>query len=277
MASLEAVGSVNVFTKDWKKAKDFYVRKVGLRVREEMPEFGYLALGATKGGEDASITVWEPNPPTWDGYEEAVKGIGDVTGIGFSTSNFDKTVQTLKRNRVKVDTQPMSEEGEEGRFGRFRDADGNVLFIVESTRAKVRRPGLSKLEFVTVACRDAAKTGAFFTKSLGMRGRRTPEQDLNEFRVTARGTAVVPFTPKREGYRDPADYEADMAHIGERTWIVFSTRDLPGLQDKLLTKGVRFKQKAEVKEWGGMEAEIYDPDDNIYGIIQYPLVRRGKS
>ncbi len=276
MATLDAVGSVSVFTKDQKKARDFYVRKVGLKVREQMPEVGYLALGATKGGEDASLTVWEPNPPTWEGYNEAVEGIGDVTGIGFSTSNFDKTVQGLKRSKVKVDTRPVSEE-DEGGFARLRDNDGNVLFLVETPRAKVRRPGLSRLEFVTVASRDAAKIGAFFTKSLGLRGRKTPGMGFNEYRVSPKGTAVVPFTPKREDYRDPADYDADMAHIGERTWIVFSTRDLPGLQDKLLKKGVRFKQKAEVREWGGMAAEIYDPDDNIYGIIQYPLATRRKS
>ena len=71
MARLESIENVGVFVKDLKKAKQFYTRKVGLVVRDEMPKFGYVALGATKGGADADLNVWQPVPswgsPNWLG------------------------------------------------------------------------------------------------------------------------------------------------------------------------------------------------------------------
>jgi len=69
-------------------------------------------------------------------------------------------------------------------------------------------------------------------------------------------------------YNDPADYDADMAHVGEDTAIGFTARNLLELQDDLMAKGVRFTQKAEQRDWGGMQARFLDPDDNVYSIQQ---------
>lgn len=59
-----------------------------------------------------------------------------------------------------------------------------------------------------------------------------------------------------------------VAHIGENTSIMFSTRDIHALQGKLMSRGVRFSRKAEKAEWGGIQADFLDPDDNSYGLIQ---------
>jgi uncharacterized glyoxalase superfamily protein PhnB len=69
-------------------------------------------------------------------------------------------------------------------------------------------------------------------------------------------------------YDNPADFDTDMAHIGEETGISFMTKDIYGLQEQLMAKGVRFRKKAEARPWGGVMAEFFDPDDNVYSIMQ---------
>jgi len=261
--------SIRIVVKDLKKARAFYTRKIGLKVRESDPKMGYLALGATKGGKDAALNPWQPTPDWGDMYEPALKRIGEVTGIGFLTSDLKKTVAALKAKDVKA-----SIDRDNATFGRFSDPDGNVFFLAAPDKVKVHRAGLSSLAFVTVASRDSKKTGEFFTKSLGMRQRRDPgeegEQDFFSYRLSTEGTAISPFTPRKDMYTNPADYDADMAHIGEETSIGFNTDDIYAHQEKLMARGVRFQKKAEAREWGGIQASFFDPDDNVYSLMQYP-------
>jgi len=266
VAKLESLSDVGIYVRDQKKAKEFYVRKLGLTVRRRMPEFGYLALGATQGGEDASLNLWQPNPATWgEDYDAAVSSIGTVTGIGFRTTNLEKTLETLKRRKVPV--EGPGEEGE-GRIVRITDPDGNVVFAFEPPKPKVRRVGLSALDFITVVSRDAARAGEFFTKGLGMRGRATMGEEFKDYRLGPRGTALAPFTPTRDMYEDPSDYDRDMAHVGEDTAVMFRTRDIYTLQEQLMNRGVRFKQKAEKRASGRIEAKFFDADDNVYAVYQ---------
>jgi catechol 2,3-dioxygenase-like lactoylglutathione lyase family enzyme len=272
MAVLGSLGSVSVFVKDRKRAKEFYVRKVGLKVREEMKDMGFLALGATKGGKDASLLVWQPNREAWgEDYDDAVASIGTVTGIGFGTEDIEGTVKGLKRRGVKVSGY---EPG--GTFGTFSDPDGNVFFMGGPRKPKVRRAGFGSLAFVTVVSRDADRAGAWFTKALGMKRFRMPGEGSEEFvgyRLSRDGTMIGPFTPARDMYDNPKDYDEDLAHIGEDTGIVFPSRDIQATQEALMARGVRFNQKAEPTPWGGWDAEFLDLDDNVYTIIQ----RRGAT
>ena len=265
MANIGSLAYVGIFTRDRKRAREFYTRKIGLAVREAIPGMGFLALGATKGGKDASVNLWQPDPATWgEDYEPSAKQIGTVTGVGFVTSSVDKTVDMLRRRKVKVEV----DEDDEERLARFEDLDGNVLFAFEPSRPKVRRAGLSSLGFVTIVSRDRARTDSFYTKALGLRKTKAAGEEFDQYRVSPGGTALMPFTPNREMYDDPKDFDADMAHAGENTWIMFTTRDLVALQDQLMARGVRFKRKAERADWGGMEAEFLDPDDNVYWLMQ---------
>lgn len=88
------------------------------------------------------------------------------------------------------------------------------------------------------------------------------------YSLSPRGTALMPFTPSKEMYDDPKDYEDDLAHIGENTSVIFTTKSIHRLQDELLSRGVHFSQKAEKASWGGIEAEFLDPDGNRYALIQ---------
>ena len=265
VAILDSLSDVGVFVKDSKKAREFYTRTMGLKVRSSMPKMGYLALGATKGGDDASLNVWQP-APSWGSpqYEEGLKQIGSVTGIGFVTTSYEKTMDGLKRRGAKVETMP-SEGG--AKMGSVRDPDGNSVFVLEPPKPKRRRPGLHSLEFITIASRDAARTGEFFVKALGMK-RRSADEGMTAYRLTSEGTALMPFTPTREMYDNDQDYNDDMAHIGEPTSIMFTTKDIYKAQEALMARGVRFSKKAEKAEWGGIQAEFLDPDDNRYALVQ---------
>ena len=266
MAKLDSVDGVGVFVRDQKRARDFYVKKLGLKVRDWEPKWKYLELGTTKTGRDASISLWQPSKE-WgsESYEAGTKAIGEVTGISFATGNLDATISNLAKKGIKVGE---TESDESGRLVEFQDVDGNTYFVYEE-RAKVRRAGLTRLDSITIASRDAKMTGEFFRRALGMRSSKIPATSFKVYRLHPGGTGLLPFTPTREMYPNPSDYESDLTHIGERTSIGFMTRDLMALQEKLMAHGVRFRQKAKREEWGGIQARFLDPDDNEYSIIQY--------
>jgi len=264
MAKLTRLDAVGIFTRNQRLSKEFYTRKVGLKVRTSDPKFGYVQLGATKGGADAGLDVWQPVPEWGDEtYRAGLQQVGTVTGIGFSTANLAKTVENLARNGVKIETES---EG----FARFWDPDQNALFLTEAERPTVRRAGVQKLEWVTVVTRDLPREIEFFTKSLGLKSRKVRggegEGDFTICRVSPDQTSVMPFTPNRKMYDDPKDYDADLAHAGEETSISFLADDVYAVEEKLLLKGVEFKAKAEKRDWGGVAARIYDPDRNSYMI-----------
>src|SRR5437667_7720462 len=266
MAKLELT-DVEIYVKDLKAARAFYTKKIGLKVRSSMPKWGYLALGATKGGEDAALTPWQP-VPEWgkEMYESRLKMIGGVTGIGFITNDLKRTIADLKKKGTKT-----AVDGESQTFGRFTDPDRNVLLLAQPAKPKIRRAGVSALGFVTVASRDSKKTGEFFRKALGMRKQRaeSDEEGFDSYQLSPKATAITPFTPRKDIYDNPADYDADMAHIGEETGIGFTTSGIYRLQEQLLAKGVRFKEKAEAQDWGGIRARFFDPDDNVYTLVEY--------
>ena len=267
MAKLQRLTEVSVYTRNSKLAKEFYTKKIGMKVREEIRKMGYLALGATKGGEDASLDLWQPDPK-WgqEVYDQGMKSIGIVTGIGFQTSNLEKTVAQLASRGVKV-------EKDSDTFARFRDPDGNVLFIQQEQRPKVKRAGLQSIAFVTVAVRDEAKAGAFF-KTLGFKSRKVPGESRAEgesytvYRLGPTGTSILPFTPTKKMYEDPAEFDSDMAHIGEDTGIGIVVSGIYDVQDALLAKGVQFKTKAEERSWGSIAARVFDPDNNVYMLFE---------
>lgn len=266
MVKIDSLSHVGVFVRDYRKAKEFYTKKLGLKVRSSMPKREYLALGATKTGADASLNVWRPTREMWgEDYVDAEKSIGVVTGIGFLTTNLDATLATLRRKKVKVEA-PSSAGG--ARMASVHDPDGNSLFVLEPPKPKVRRAGLQALQWVTVASHDAVRTGDFFRKTLGMKKGRGGEEGMSFYSLSARGTALMPFTPSRDMYDNPRDYEDDLAHIGESTSVIFSTRNIYRLQDELEARGVRFSQRAETASWGGIEAEFVDPSNNRYSLVQ---------
>ena len=266
MARIERLSEVGIFTRDMKLAKEFYTRKIGMKARSSIPKMNYLQLGATRGGQDAGLDLWQPVAEWGEAmYQAGLKNVGTVTGIGFSTGNLKKTVEDLSRKGVKIESES---EG----FARFRDPDGNVSFISEQERPKVRRAGIQKLDWITVVSRNATKANTFFTKGLGMKAKKVRggegEGDFTIYRLSPAQTSVMPFTPNREMYDNPADYDADMAHIGEDTSIGIEVNDIRRVHEKLVASGVRVKEGVTKQDWGGTTVRIFDPDDNVYMLFE---------
>src|SRR5947199_9096079 len=132
---------LEIYVKDLKAAKAFYTKKIGLKVRSSMPKYGYLALGATTGGKDASLTPWQPTPE-WgqEIYEARLKMIGGITGIGRLTNDLKATVAELKKKGVQAEV-----EREDGPFGRFTRPDVNDLVLPQRDEPHGRRRGRSVL------------------------------------------------------------------------------------------------------------------------------------
>lgn len=267
--------NVGIFTRNQKKAKGFYVRKVGLKVRQHIPKMGYLELGASVGGGDASLNIWQPTRETWgEDYRAALKQVGQATGIGFRTADLDKTLAMMKRRGVKVD---WVEEEPGGRMASILDPEHNSIFVYESAKSRTHGAGLDKLDFVTIVTRDANRAGIFFSRVLGMKRLKTFGLGMLDYRLSPKGTALVPFKPMRDLYDRVSDYRDDLAHIGEDTSIMFETSDVYSFQERLLKKGVRFKAKAKPASWGGIEAYFYDPDKNLYMVYQPVTLPRRKK
>src|SRR2546428_151245 len=213
MAKLQLT-DVEIYVKDLKATRAFYTKKIGLKVRSSMPKWGYLALGATKGGEDAALTPWQP-VPEWgrEMYESRLKMIGGVTGIGFITSDLKRTIADLKKKGVKT-----AVDGDEGTFGRFTDPDGNVVFLAQPAKPKVHRAGLSVLGFVTVAARDAKKTGEFLPRLSACAG-SGPEAKRKASIPTSSRRRPRPLRPLLRGKRSTTTLRTTM-----RTWPTSARR-----------------------------------------------------
>jgi len=261
MAKVKSLSNVGIFVSNQKRARDFYTKKLGLKVVGGMLDWGYVELAVKKGGKDALLNLWTPK--AWGlSAKEAKKKVGVTTGVGFSTDNFEGTVASLKKKGVKVETW---EEAEGYKMATVYDPDKNSLFITSGTRSKSKKPGLKALDFVTISSRNSKKAGAFFQKSLGM---KKEGDDFATYRLSSGGTALMPFTPRKSMYRSTADYKADLAAIGEDTAIMLATNDAYGLEKDLRRKGVKFESPMEEQDWGGISANIFDPDKNKYMVYQ---------
>jgi catechol 2,3-dioxygenase-like lactoylglutathione lyase family enzyme len=261
MAKVDAISNVGIFVSNQKRARDFYTKKLGLKVVGGMPDWGYLELAVKKGGKDAVLNLWTPK--AWGlSAKEAKKKVGVTTGIGFSTDNFEGTVALLRKRGVKVD---VWSEGEGYHMASVKDPDGNAFFISADAKSSKKKAGVTALDFVTISSRNSKRSGAFFQRALGL---KKVGRDWAVYRATPGGTALMPFTPKKSNYERVSDYKADLAAIGEDTAIMLKTKSAYTLEKELKKKGVKFETKMEPQDWGGVSANIFDPDRNKYMLFQ---------
>ena len=128
MMKPKVLSGVSVYTRSQKAAKEFYVRKIGLKVRAWDPKWGYLELGANKAREDASLNIWQPTREMWgDVYDDVKNQVGVVTGIGFSTGDIEATVKALTRKRVGVEWPSMGDKN----MANVADPEENSFFLFQ--------------------------------------------------------------------------------------------------------------------------------------------------
>ena len=113
------VGIVSIPVSDQDRAKAFYVDKLGLECRADVP-FGegvrWLTV-APRGSETILCLA------TW--YEDMEPG--GISGLYFVVEDIETEYAALVSRGVEFDAPPYSEPF--GKFAQFRDPDGNRLIL----------------------------------------------------------------------------------------------------------------------------------------------------
>jgi uncharacterized glyoxalase superfamily protein PhnB len=66
----------------------------------------------------------------------------------------------------------------------------------------------------------------------------------------------------------PDVFEWEQAQIGRSTGIVFETKNINVLYDRLRDRGVRFPVPPQEMPWGGIMAVFEDLDGNRYQVVE---------
>ena len=142
---LRQVSHVNVWVHDQDEAFDFYTRKLGLVVREDVTveDFGgfrWLTVGPSDQ-PDVQLILNIPGPPALDPeVAERVKGMvakGEVSGPGiliFETDDLQATYDDLTARGVEFVQAPM--ERPYGIDAAFRDPFGNAFRVTQRVPAR---------------------------------------------------------------------------------------------------------------------------------------------
>jgi uncharacterized glyoxalase superfamily protein PhnB len=132
---LTAITHSHVFVLDQQEALDFYVGKLGLEVRNDVPLgfMRWLTVGVP-GQPDREILLEVPGPPSMDEKTAAevreliTKGATGLT-VGFATDDCRRTYQTLVERGVEFTQEPI--ERFYGIDCGLRDPFGNQIRIVQ--------------------------------------------------------------------------------------------------------------------------------------------------
>ena len=135
---LNQLANVQVWVNDQDEALDFYTRKLGMEVRQdvtlpEMGDFRWLTV-SPPGQEDVAIVLMAiPGPPVMDaGTAEDVRTLmakGFAGAIFLTTDDCEASYQELSGRGVEFVEKP--EERPYGIDSGFRDPSGNHLRLTQ--------------------------------------------------------------------------------------------------------------------------------------------------
>jgi catechol 2,3-dioxygenase-like lactoylglutathione lyase family enzyme len=134
---LKQVSHVNVWVHDQDEALEFYTRKLGFEVREDVTlgDYRWLTVGPVSQ-PDAQFILSLPGPPAIepDDAEQlmALVARGAVSGAGsviFQSDDVRATYDDLKARGVEFTQEPM--ERSYGIDAAFRDPSGNAFRIMQ--------------------------------------------------------------------------------------------------------------------------------------------------
>jgi catechol 2,3-dioxygenase-like lactoylglutathione lyase family enzyme len=121
---LTKIGTVCIPVADQDRMIEFYVDKLGLEVRADVPfGGGYRWVEVAPAGADTTIALAPPPEGTPTG--------GMQTGITLQTHDIDAQHAALKAAGVDVDDEVSRMGDPVPPIVWFRDPEGNVLMIVE--------------------------------------------------------------------------------------------------------------------------------------------------
>lgn len=121
--------SADMYVHDLDRAVDFYVDKLGFEKRADEPvdEKGHRWVEVAPEGSETAIILahgfgsWSPEKV--GGWSRKIFSVNDLAG----------TVEALKAKGVAFESEP--EEAPYGAYAQVRDPDGNVLGLLQETRA----------------------------------------------------------------------------------------------------------------------------------------------
>jgi catechol 2,3-dioxygenase-like lactoylglutathione lyase family enzyme len=117
------IGTVVVPVSDQDRAIEFYVEKLGLEKRTDIPfGNGYRWVEVGPGDAVTTIAIAPPPPGTSTGNRE--------TGIGLQTDDIDAYHAELKANGVDVDPEVSRMGDPVPPLFWLRDPEGNSLMVV---------------------------------------------------------------------------------------------------------------------------------------------------
>jgi catechol 2,3-dioxygenase-like lactoylglutathione lyase family enzyme len=137
---LKHVSHVNVWVHDQDEALEFYTRKLGFEVREDVTVEGYgdfrwLTVGPVSH-PDVQFILSRPGPPALDAGDAGelmeLVARGTVSGPGsviFESDDVRATYDDLRERGVEFTQEPM--EREYGIDAAFRDPSGNAFRIMQ--------------------------------------------------------------------------------------------------------------------------------------------------
>jgi catechol 2,3-dioxygenase-like lactoylglutathione lyase family enzyme len=137
---LKQLTHVNVWVHDQDEALDFYTKKLGLELRDdvtvpEMGNFRWLTVGLAEQPDVALTLMAVPGPPVFDAATaEQLKNLmakGAAGGLFVSTDDCQATYQELKSRGVEFTEEPTQRPY--GIDAAFRDPSGNQIRVVQST------------------------------------------------------------------------------------------------------------------------------------------------
>ncbi|MGD0054416.1 MAG: VOC family protein [Acidimicrobiales bacterium] len=135
---LEKLTQATIWVHDQDEALDFYTRKLGMEVREdvtfaEMGNYRWLTVGPTRQ-PDVSFILTVPSPPVIDGdlarqlTDFIAKGV--IGSFHFSTDDCQATYLELKERGVDFIMEPT--EMPYGIDAQFHDPSGNKLRFTQT-------------------------------------------------------------------------------------------------------------------------------------------------
>jgi uncharacterized glyoxalase superfamily protein PhnB len=134
---LDKLTTVNVWVNDQDEALEFYTKKLGMEVRDdvtvpEMGNFRWLTVAPPKS-EVALALMTVPGPPVFDQETsdqlKALVAKGAAGGLFFATDDCRGTYEELKAKGVEFSQEPT--EQPYGLDAGFRDSSGNSMRMMQ--------------------------------------------------------------------------------------------------------------------------------------------------
>ena len=134
---LDKLTTVNVWVNDQDEALEFYTKKLGMEVRDdvtvpEMGNFRWLTVAPPKSEVSLALMV-VPGPPVFDQETsdqlKALVAKGAAGGLFFATEDCRGTYEELKAKGVEFSQEPT--EQPYGLDAGFRDSSGNSMRMMQ--------------------------------------------------------------------------------------------------------------------------------------------------